>query len=268
MNLVVLALVASLVVAPSPVAAASSPPSSAFSSVVVVNTFDGVGAGVVVGSGLVLTANHVVDKSDRAVISVNEHRLHGSVIRRDMVDDLALVEVGELPSKALPISASRPGLGTEVYAVGAPGGVFSVTKGIVSGYPTEGNVRYVQTDAAVNPGNSGGPLLDEAGTIVGLVVQKLSKEEGVGLAVDPTIVSGFVSGARSPASGRGAARSDRGAQVQPTAALAGLPAFLIVGGAGVLAFLIALVALLAIRHRRSDDIEIVLGRVLPPEIGD
>ena len=264
----VLALVASLAAAPSHVAAGSSPPSSAFSSVVVINTFDGVGAGVAVGPGLVLTANHVVDKSDRAVISADGKRFHGSVVRRDTVDDLALVEVRELATKALPISASRPGLGTEVYAVGAPGGDFSVTKGIVSGYPTEGNVRYVQTDAAVNPGNSGGPLLDEAGVIVGLVVQKLSKEEGVGLAVDPSIVSAFVSGAKSSASGRGAGSNDRGANLQPSASMAERPGFLIVGGGGVLAFLITLVVLLLIRRRRTDDTEIVLGRVLPPEIGE
>jgi hypothetical protein len=78
--------------------------------------------------------------------------------------------------------------GTPVYAIGAPASLalaFSLTRGIVSGYPTIADRRRLQTDAPVNPGNSGGPIVDESGAVLGVVSFKLvaSKIEGIAFAV-------------------------------------------------------------------------------------
>ena len=68
----------------------------------------------------------------------------------------------ETEGAVLPVSDDNPNVGTEVIAIGAPSGLeFSVSRGIVSSLREKGNI--VQTDAAVNPGNSGGPLRDKKG---------------------------------------------------------------------------------------------------------
>jgi serine protease Do len=81
-----------------------------------------------------------------------------------------------------------------VYAVGAPAGeefAFSVSKGIVSGIRDLNGFSYVQTDASLNPGNSGGPLLDTQGNIVGIVSWKIvaSGFEGLSFGVPPSAIT-------------------------------------------------------------------------------
>jgi len=86
-------------------------------------------------------------------------------------------------------------VGTEVFAVGAPLGTLTVTRGIISGHRDSGGLQLIQTDAAVNPGNSGGPLVDDTGHVVGLVVSKVLSAEGIGLAVQSSDLRRFLDGA-------------------------------------------------------------------------
>jgi hypothetical protein len=81
-----------------------------------------------------------------------------------------------------------PASGAEVYAAGAPESLdlaFSLTRGIVSGLPVIEGRRRLQTDASVNPGNSGGPLADSNGSVIGIVSSKLmgAKVEGLAFAI-------------------------------------------------------------------------------------
>ena len=88
----------------------------------------------------------------------------------------------------MPVSAGNPERGTDLFAVGHPLGEglsFSVSRGIVSGFREMDGVRFIQTDASLNPGNSGGPLLDMNGHLVAIVVWKAvgADLEGLGFGV-------------------------------------------------------------------------------------
>jgi hypothetical protein len=88
-------------------------------------------------------------------------------------------------SKCLTVNAEQQRAGAEVYAVGAPASQelgFSLTRGIVSGLRERHGVHHLQIDAPVSPGNSGGPLLDAKGRVLGVVVSKLAGEALEGIA--------------------------------------------------------------------------------------
>jgi S1-C subfamily serine protease len=88
----------------------------------------------------------------------------------------------------VPVARVAPEVGIEVFAIGSPLGSgleFSVSKGIVSGARRVDDMRFLQTDASVNPGNSGGPLLDLAGEVVAIISWKIAAQglEGLGFGV-------------------------------------------------------------------------------------
>lgn len=127
-------------------------------------------------SGLILTNAHVVAKLDHVEVGFADGRRYaGKVIGRDGRTDLAVVKIeaeGPLPVLRFARSSRLP-LGTKVYALGNPlGNRFSVTSGIVSGYDRAYDiawpVNFIQHDAALNPGNSGGPLITQEGEVIGI----------------------------------------------------------------------------------------------------
>jgi S1-C subfamily serine protease len=159
--------------------------------VVIVKTHDGFGSGFFVSAeGLILTAAHVVETAPLKVQTRDGTELEAIPVRVNRQHDMALLRLKERPASqpcmALRTDTARSG--TPVYAVGAPASLalaFSLTRGIVSGYPTVADRRLLQTDAPVNPGNSGGPIVDESGAVLGVVSFKLvaSKIEGIAFAV-------------------------------------------------------------------------------------
>jgi len=139
----------------------------------------GTGAGVIWDKdGLVLTNHHVVSGGRRGarvrVVLHDGRTLDAEILKRDRNLDLALlhVEDGDLP--AAPVGDSDTlRVGELVYAIGHPWGrLGAVTAGIVSGLGVVrrpgGRTRYIQSDVALAPGNSGGPLLNARGEIVGI----------------------------------------------------------------------------------------------------
>jgi S1-C subfamily serine protease len=141
----------------------------------------GQGSGFVYRNRYVLTNAHVVRDAGRAEIQFarGESRT-GQVVGRDAYSDLAVIEVQKPPSYAdpLPIAKNEPAIGTRVAAIGSPYGFEgSITSGIVSAVnrsvpAPQGNFEIpnaIQTDAPVNPGNSGGPLVDLAGDVQGVI---------------------------------------------------------------------------------------------------
>ena len=144
----------------------------------------GVGSGFIISAdGYVLTNHHVVDGADSIIVTLTDKReLTAKLIGSDQRTDVALVKV---EAKGLPIlkigdpQALR--VGEWVVAIGSPFGLEnSVTAGIVSakGRDTGDYLPFIQTDAAVNPGNSGGPLLNTRGEVVGINSQIYSRTGG------------------------------------------------------------------------------------------
>ena len=159
------------------------------------------GSGFIIGSeGLVLTNNHVIwDVNDITISLTDGTSFAGTVQNRHYALDLAVIkiEASGLPTVKLADSGQTP-LGSEVLVVGfpLPDTVFTVTRGIASAFKFDpyNEALMIQTDAAVNPGNSGGPLLDREGQVIGIVTRKTVdvEIEGVGLAISSNTVKGYL----------------------------------------------------------------------------
>jgi serine protease Do len=156
----------------------------------------GLGSGVIVGDGLVITNNHVVDHADEIKIATQDHRqFEAQLVGADPKTDLALLRIKGDPKglKAIALGdSSRLRLGDVVLAVGNPFGVGqTVTMGIVSAknrsdLGIEDYEDFIQTDAAINPGNSGGALVDMEGNLIGINTAILSRSGGnvgIGFAI-------------------------------------------------------------------------------------
>ncbi len=139
----------------------------------------GQGSGFVY-DGHIVTNEHVVAGATEFEVGFADQDWHaGEVVGEDVYSDLAAIEVGTLPDYATDLSfvEREPPIGTEVLAVGAPFGLGqSVSAGIVSGVDRSLSAANefvipdaIQTDAAANPGNSGGPLVDLDANVVGVV---------------------------------------------------------------------------------------------------
>jgi serine protease Do len=152
------------------------------------------GSGFIVSSdGLILTNAHVVDGAKEVTVKLIDHReFKAKVLGIDKTSDIAVLKIDAhgLPSVRLGNSDSL-GVGDYVLAIGAPFGLEeTATAGIVSAtgrsLPGDGAVPFIQTDAAVNPGNSGGPLFDSTGAVVGINSQIYTNSggyQGVSFAV-------------------------------------------------------------------------------------
>lgn len=149
-------------------------------SVLLVQAGDGSGTGWVYDDGHVVTNAHVVGESTTVDIRTGDGRWsEGEVIGTDENSDLAVIEASGLPEAAtpLPLAEGPATVGQEVIAIGNPFDLNgSVTTGIVSGtdrsIPAPTGFRIpdaIQTDAAANPGNSGGPLMSLDGRVVAVV---------------------------------------------------------------------------------------------------
>jgi S1-C subfamily serine protease len=156
---------------------------------------------VIVDTGIILTSMHVVAGASRVrVVFADGTESEATIIGAQPENDLAVLQAAVIPDDLVPATmagSARLVPGDEVFAVGNPFGlVHSVSAGVVSGLgrtftsPHGGIVlqNLIQFDAAVNPGNSGGPLVDRNGEVVGIVTALLnpSDEEffaGIGFAV-------------------------------------------------------------------------------------
>lgn len=172
------------------------------------NPFDeGAGSGFLTPDDLIVTNAHVVmDFESVEIRFANGEWSEGTVRSADLHSDLAVVEPESIPSAATELSLTTrvPSVGEEVMAIGSPRGFGgSATTGIVSGVnrslpsPTGFSIpASIQTDAAVNPGNSGGPLIDLDGGVVGVVFADAGENLGFAISgqlaeeVLPTLKAG------------------------------------------------------------------------------
>ncbi|MCB0766490.1 MAG: trypsin-like peptidase domain-containing protein [Flavobacteriales bacterium] len=168
----------------------------------------GAGSGVIISSdGYIVTNNHVIDGADKIQVHLNDRRmLEGKVVGRDPGTDLALLKVDAKDLATVPYGNSdEVRVGEWVLAVGNPMNLTStVTAGIVSAKARNINLlqydaardiipleSFIQTDAAVNPGNSGGALVDANGQLVGInsaIASTTGAYSGYSFAIPSNIV--------------------------------------------------------------------------------
>jgi serine protease Do len=146
----------------------------------------GLGSGFIVSpDGYIVTNAHVVDGASEVTVKLTDRReFTAKVMGSDKRTDVALIKIDATNLPALDINASpKIRKGEWVIAIGSPFGFeSSVTAGVISGVhralPDGQMVPFIQTDVAVNPGNSGGPLLNAAGQVVGVNSQIYSRSGG------------------------------------------------------------------------------------------
>jgi S1-C subfamily serine protease len=161
--------------------------------------------------GDILTALHVVDKATAIKLTFADGSTSGATILVRQADhDIAVLQPTEPPATIVPATLGNPNavqIGTEAFIVGNPFGLYgSLSSGVVSGlgrtfkFPDSDMTIHglIQVDAAVNPGNSGGPLLNSDGQVVGIVTGLVNPTKqdvfiGIGLAV-PIDVAGGAAG--------------------------------------------------------------------------
>ena len=149
--------------------------------------FKGMGSGFIISSdGLILTNAHVVREAKDVTVKLSDRReFTAKVLGSDPTTDIAVLRIAAKDLPTVRIGDARNlEVGDPVLAIGAPYGLEqTATQGIVSakGRSLPGDntvVPFIQTDAAVNPGNSGGPLFDGSGTVVGINAQIYSQSGG------------------------------------------------------------------------------------------
>lgn len=164
----------------------------------------GYGSGVIVSrDGYVLTNNHVVADADRVVVKTQDNVEHqAKVVGTDPKTDVAVVKIdaSDLPMARL-ANSDDARVGDWVLAVGGPFGLENtVTAGIISatGRDAVGITDYenfLQTDAAVNPGNSGGPLVNLRGEVVGIntaIASRSGSNAGIGFAIPSNLAKSIM----------------------------------------------------------------------------
>ena len=150
------------------------------------------GTGFVVNAGgYLLTCAHVVKDAGKIQVTLNGKTYDAMVLGEDEKHDLALLQIRAAGLRTLALANSNAvEVGMDARAYGYPlssmlGDDIKVTKGTVAGISNQDGIKAFQIDAAVNPGNSGGPLLNEMGDVIGVVNAKLvgSAVTSVGFAV-------------------------------------------------------------------------------------
>jgi serine protease Do len=167
-----------------------------YESVFVVYSGNSLGSGFAIGKDCIITNAHVIDNPNKVIIktySGNEYSAF--VIGLNQEQDIAILGVKGIEFPYLKIAdSSLLKTGADIYAIGAPKSMaYTLTKGIISALNREirGN-KYIQIDAAINEGNSGGPLLNDSGEVLGMNTLKMSNSEGIGLAIPMETVISFL----------------------------------------------------------------------------
>ena len=160
----------------------------------------GAGAGVLAGDGLVLTSNHVVARGRSFKVKLEDDASYEArVLSRKPEVDLALLSIPANGGTPAVFSEREPRPGELVFAFGHPWGQRAVLTGGVLSAVTEahtqsGEIPVLRTDARLAPGNSGGPLLNAAGEVIGLNAMIFGGDQGI--AIPASVIREFLGMAR------------------------------------------------------------------------
>lgn len=171
----------------------------------------GIGGGVAVGPDTVLTAAHVVEESRVVGVRDADGTARGAaVIATDTSRDLALLHVDPHGLPYVSVRNAEAVIGEEAHVVGSPGGTRRISHGIVTDVLDleRDGVTEVQTNADIDQGNSGGPLLDANGQLLGIVVAEHERDDSIGWATSGADVAQFLAAAPSPSSSAPAPSAD------------------------------------------------------------
>ena len=186
------------------------------------NVITGQGSGFIISAdGYAVTNNHVVEKAESVQVTTDDGKIHNAkVIGTDPRTDLALIKVEDGPFPYVKLSDKSPRIGDWVLAVGNPFGLGgTVTAGIVSARGRDIGASayddFIQIDAPVNKGNSGGPTFDTDGNVIGVntaIFSPSGGSVGIAFAIPADTVSGVVSQLKEHGS---VTRGWIGVQIQP-----------------------------------------------------
>lgn len=167
-----------------------------YGSVYVVYSGNSIGSGFAIGANCIITNAHVIsDRNDVKIETYSGEIKDAFVVSANEEIDIAVIGVQDAdfePLKAADLDLIN--VGDDVYAIGAPNSLaFTLTKGVISSEERYvGGQKFIQTDAAINSGNSGGPLLNDSGEVIGVNSYKMSDSEGIGLAIPIDVVISYL----------------------------------------------------------------------------
>jgi S1-C subfamily serine protease len=169
-------------------------------SVVTIRTDVGQGTGFIISDdGYIVTNAHVLSGGRNVYVLDYEQKQHSTeLIGYNLTFDLALLKISGNSTFLKLGNSDNVQIGEKVIAIGNPLGLqFSVSEGIVSAINREGTnkiMAYIQTDAALNPGNSGGPLINKQGEIIGINNFKVGGGENLGFALESNYIKEVING--------------------------------------------------------------------------
>jgi len=174
------------------------------------------GTGVIMSKdGYIITNNHVIAGCDSIyIVAVDNFAYDAKIVGTDSDSDLALLKVDADGMAFIPAefgNSDNVVIGEDIVCIGTPYGIeysYTISKGIISGirnsvYVNNRKFQLLQTDAALNPGNSGGPIINQYGQVIGIVCSKIMTDgtddyEGLGFAIPTkhvsTMINGFLDG--------------------------------------------------------------------------
>lgn len=171
---------------------------AAYESIFVIYSGNYEGSGFAIGSNTVVTNAHVIgNQNDIIVKAYSGQEYNAAIYLFNEALDIAILSVDNAEFIPLEIGdCENIKVGDDIYAIGAPRSLeYTLTKGIISSKSRIiGFNKYIQIDAAINSGNSGGPLLNNAGQVIGVNSMKISDAEGIGLAIPISSVTSFMEG--------------------------------------------------------------------------
>ena len=175
----------------------------------------GLGSGFVVGENMIVTNHHVIADATRATVRFQNGDVTNvaSVLHVDTDKDIAVLKVGQTPDglTGLEVATELPRKGESVLTFGSPKGLkFTVSQGIVSGlrqaeelraFGINANGTWIQTDAAISQGNSGGPLVNMRGEVVGMNTLIVLRGQNLNFAISAIDITAGIAAAKPEGGG-------------------------------------------------------------------
>jgi len=154
------------------------------------------GSGFLVGNGKVVTNYHVVEGAKYATVvtaSGGKYPIDGA-FAHSALHDLAVLSAPGLNGSVI-LSSDSTQVGERIYAIGSPEGLSnSLSEGIVSGKRTMNGARLIQITAAISPGSSGGPVINERGSVIGVAVGAISSGQNLNFAIPVAMIHPLLTG--------------------------------------------------------------------------
>lgn len=173
-----------------------------YQSIFVIYSGNAIGSGFAIGENCIITNAHVIDdRTDVTIATYSGEHYSAQLASMNETLDIAVLVVPGVSFVPLKVAdLNQVNIGDDVCAIGAPNSLsYTLTKGVVSSKDrVYGHQHFIQTDAAINHGNSGGPLVNDAGEVIGVNTYKMSDAEGIGLAIPIDVVVEYVESGELP----------------------------------------------------------------------